>query len=1401
MFSPQEIPQANEAIQSVFPLDWKGIGVGDEEAKARSAQERARIAEQTQNMMPSGSVEQDGSLVFDLSGSELAVITTAMAAGAPFSKLSDADMTRLKETAEAIREATGQDNWIARWSDEETILALLQDADMGERGVISQLYRDQYGISLVDELKRSMSGADEDRALNLLNRKDGSTIDLHAATIHTDLIDIDQKFFGRKRSQLETEIRNIFAGKNSGEIAELEREYRAKFGVGLREQIASSEKMSQATKDAIGVYFKGVDGRTDADIMQLAESALQTRNVGRFQEAMRDAGAEARQRFLNEGGAEKILEAFGVPNSDDINGGYVQTKDSLNALDYAEHGKLSAAQQVRDNTGVFHFTSNTNGIEAAIGAMTLAERQNYELGKGLSEGRIVDTKVFDSDRRNALAFYEDLNGAMRAVGNQSELLAWEDQICNKGGTIVSALARHRGTIYDDSVDEMCSTVENMSQSDWERLKDPLRGGEFRQEIEAMLNTYASKSETARVMEIVDKKVALSTYSQAAQERRSVIDALADRTHWFSPNDHEKMIDDIANMSAQEQERYKNDSEFRKVLDEAVEDKMSGTAEDAARGLLLKVLRGEKPEQDLVTKLQLRASDTAVPSARVQAVIGDLEECFKQDPSLRERVNNPQTPQDVQLSQKVRELACRSLPENFVKNYINPMIETGGIDLQKLIALDLQTGNADKIFEDLAGAPEERRQEFLAQVKDGRVWPSFSEAQNQVAINLLKQGQMEPADDFRAKIVGWGQHDKVMTALRSMNPAELEALKCNYAAKYSEDLVADLLDKLGGSQKREAQKILFGSNQTDEEKLFYAMQEGLQSHSGFGAGYTDAVGNVGTGYQIDAAINDTIHRLSEAAKNNTDLTDEELQALQANIETSNRNYAASKTEAAEYTAAALLAATAVCTGGATLVVAGGGAAAATGTGVLATAAVMAPVGAVAKFGTKALIMGSDYDYSLKNVTTDLVTGGINGGVNALSAGSLGAMLGVETATMGAMTEIGLSATVGAIGSGTAGFADAVARERSGDEILRSTVQGAATGFVFAGGLSAVMVGAREGFGAISRGLADDAAPAGVLGDAVDGAKVSMTDVPAVSKGPLTGPALLERINAQAKVAGEAPEFFAVQNLTDPGEIAEFARDYYARHPYAAMRNLEMAYDEQTIFKAGTADAWKAAMDEMRAQRLASVAPAAADVPAVADAPAAVSGSADDLKVAKVDAPTPAIAPEIAESVAGTQGIVNAAAKSDAVIPMRKQLYNVQFEQVTEPGGRMIQTLENRVTGELAPQGSWIATRLDAAGKPVIEDGIVNSWPMEAAKVTKTYNVTIDELQATTRLIAPTRVDGPTVHMVQLTEPISITTKWGPMKGKAGDWLANYDFNPVTGQAGRSYAIISAESYSQTYQPLK
>ncbi|MBS1999623.1 MAG: hypothetical protein JSS86_25030 [Cyanobacteria bacterium SZAS LIN-2] len=202
---------------------------------------------------------------------------------------------------------------------------------------------------------------------------------------------------------------------------------------------------------------------------------------------------------------------------------------------------------------------------------------------------------------------------------------------------------------------------------------------------------------------------------------------------------------------------------------------------------------------------------------------------------------------------------------------------------------------------------------------------------------------------------------------------------------------------------------------------------------------------------------------------------------------------------------------------------------------------------------------------------------------------------------------------------------------------------------------------------------------------------------------------------------------------------------------------------------------------------------------------VNARGDAAGGAPLEAPaTAAMTPEeaaLANSIKTTQGIFHQATREGGagVIESTKQLYNVRFEQVTEEAGRRLITLENRTEGAFMPKGSWIATRLDASGNPVIEDGIQNSWSMQAAKILKTYQVDPSTLESSKTFVAPTRVDGPSVHMVQLDKPLEIMTKWGLMKAKIGDWLANYDFNKAAGTPGKDYAIVSSESYSQTYQP--
>src|SRR5262249_37337017 len=124
---------------------------------------------------------------------------------------------------------------------------------------------------------------------------------------------------------------------------------------------------------------------------KMANIAITEKNLDAFQEVMALASPEARKRFLDDGGDQKIKDAFGESTLHKIGKWALianplttiagaalfitdnSSKDVAHAQDYAKEGKLSAAQQIIDNTGAFF--NNTKGIENALNDMTPDERK------------------------------------------------------------------------------------------------------------------------------------------------------------------------------------------------------------------------------------------------------------------------------------------------------------------------------------------------------------------------------------------------------------------------------------------------------------------------------------------------------------------------------------------------------------------------------------------------------------------------------------------------------------------------------------------------------------------------------------------------------------------------------------------------------------------------------------------------------------------------------------------------------------------------------------------------------------------------------------------------------------------------------------------------------------------
>ena len=94
--------------------------------------------------------------------------------GQPAAAAKPLDMNALTKDAEAIRAATGNDNWVARWADKTAINNILQDKSDSERQAIDQLYRGKFHIGLVDEMRKFQSGSDLDTFLNIFQKQDGN---------------------------------------------------------------------------------------------------------------------------------------------------------------------------------------------------------------------------------------------------------------------------------------------------------------------------------------------------------------------------------------------------------------------------------------------------------------------------------------------------------------------------------------------------------------------------------------------------------------------------------------------------------------------------------------------------------------------------------------------------------------------------------------------------------------------------------------------------------------------------------------------------------------------------------------------------------------------------------------------------------------------------------------------------------------------------------------------------------------------------------------------------------------------------------------------------------------------------------------------------------------------------
>lgn len=602
--------------------------------------------------------------------------------------------------------------------------------------------------------------------------------------------------------------------------------------------------------------MKGNDKREPADFQKLSDLALKSGDLQFFKEVMKDASPAERLQFLNADGDRRLKAQW-------------SGSDLSHARDFAQGGKLSVETQVKENTGVL--MDNTKGIELALSRMTESERSDYRIGRHLKEtARGQETtlngadqerlsKMSLSERASVMEKHTSLRSSLEAAGNATELARWESQINRRGGSIASELDKHRGTFWNDSAQEIGTTIENMSRKQWEEAKADPQGS--RRELELMLDSLnKTGEEKEKLLKIFDTKVKADSFEATTDSGKvSVLDRMDEKWHFFR-NDQGGMLEAVASMSREDRKRYQEDRQFKEELDRKVARYMSGDTREEAERLLKQIERNEKPEASIVTKLTAHAANFNTDKYKA---VRDIRDAFNQDPQLRERLVNPQSEADKKFAEGFEKAGRAALGNSMYDDFVGDLLKKGSISAEKMTELSKGyfSDDEESTYEDIARSSKENRDRLLNDAAYRQeVLSHLNEDERKIALAAAEQGEYRPEDKIRSLFLGYGGGKDLVEILKSVPEDKLARMKADYATKYGTSFEADLMDKLGGQDLAEARRIL-AKDKSVVEQVDLARDEAYKSRSGFGAGFADAVS--ATGKQADDVFDSMLQTAADA----------------------------------------------------------------------------------------------------------------------------------------------------------------------------------------------------------------------------------------------------------------------------------------------------------------------------------------------------------------------------------------------------------------------------------------------------------------------------------------------------------------------------------------------------------
>lgn len=942
------------------------------------------------------------------------------------------DKDMLYTTAGKIKEQL--DSWGGDTNKMNDILQLIRSLTWEEKNELYIQYAKRYGG---EGLNGALKSIREDARLQITNELNRRNDDVnYAGQIQAVLREIKNGgLFSGTRSEhtCVTEIRELLWQLNTEKLQQLDSEFRKRNnGKPLRDAILE-QVTSEPDRTAMLLVLDRNQANGQVDYQKMVDLAIEHRRVDLLRETLAYSPQTFRDRFLNDGGEQKIKDRFEAKFWDYVFSystlgirdmylesqgiGIGSSREVRGLTDHAYYGTLSEGTVVSDNTS--WLGDNEEAIELSLNSMSQDRRRLYGIGLALASGTqeadleklfphlaLMTPDAKSASINLARRFYADLDAALtKAAGFGTdtkvvELAKWRDLILHPSaagsdrppGSIVTRLAPHMGYIYNSSKQEVVTTIENMSKEDWEYISKLPEDQRKRvlEEVGSILQLIKPEIKE-ECMRLLNEKFSVKTWEEAKTlGRRDVVTALDHIKHgaFYNP---QPLMDALQNMPKAERDKVKNDEVYRtnlrnelvKVL--SLGDKSKAAAEALVDSVLERIAAGGSPQFTPLDFARLGALDRAQAADEPS----DSEGASHRSPdsvkyaqqviaSLMDPDVRAQYQQNAALRDQLRAELQKMFPNG--DQFVHPlmrMIDSGGLepDAFKLFVGD----NFSRMLDNLPRITPAARENLLK--NDAAFQSAFGnldwQKQSVIRSILENGGQPKPEDYARAFVLKWGvDRGTIVSKFQGLDSPARDAACREYHRKYGSLLDADFRKELGSLMSQN----LLSRNETAEMQVQRLLSQYYSSNDGIGSVLVQKLWD-GTPAQARAAADRLIQMHAEANREFKLLKDNpEFKQAVKGLNDAIQEYVNSKGATAEALTTAVL--TIV---GLALALPSGGTS-------LSLIVLAATIGAAAKVGINMMVMGADYD-SRERALTDILTGGLESALNLLGPGHVAKLLGM------------------------------------------------------------------------------------------------------------------------------------------------------------------------------------------------------------------------------------------------------------------------------------------------------------------------------------------------------------------------------------------------------------------------